>query len=91
MVHEPCREGEAQYYAGPGRIGNQDMMHIENSQIVPLYLLLKRREEELDRNLQVLYHKLQRELFSILSIEEMESLEELYRDDVEVLEKRGYV
>ncbi|MDY7029358.1 MAG: hypothetical protein SVR04_13765 [Spirochaetota bacterium] len=67
------------------------MMHIENSQIVPLYLLLKRREEELDRNLQVLYHKLQRELFSILSIEEMESLEELYRDDVEVLEKRGYV
>lgn len=67
------------------------MMHIENSQIVPLYLLLKRREEDLDRNLQVLYHKLQRELFSILSIEEMESLEELYRDDVEVLEKRGYV
>lgn len=67
------------------------MIQIGNSQIVALYLLLKRHEEELDRNLQVLYHNIQRELFSILSIEEMESLEELYKNDVEVLEKRGYV
>ncbi|MGC9311630.1 MAG: hypothetical protein ACP5IA_02975 [Sediminispirochaetaceae bacterium] len=67
------------------------MIQIENSQIVALYLLLKSHEEELDRNLQVLYHNMQRELFSILSIEEMESLEELYKNDVEVLEKRGYV
>jgi len=67
------------------------MMRIQNSQIVALYLLLKRHEDELDRNLQVLYHNMQKELFSILSIEEMESLEELYKNDVEVLEKRGYV
>ena len=67
------------------------MITIENSQIVALYLLLKRHEDELDRNLQVLYHNIQRELFSILSIEEMESLEELYKNDVEVLEKRGYI
>lgn len=66
-------------------------MRIQNSQIVALYLLLKRHEDELDRNLQVLYHNMQKELFSILSIEEMESLEELYKNDVEVLEKRGYV
>ncbi len=67
------------------------MISIENTQIVALYLLLKRHEEELDRNLQVLYHNIQRELFSVLSIEEMESLEELYKNDVEVLEKRGYI
>jgi len=67
------------------------MIQIENKQLIALYLLLKRHEEELDRNLQTLYVKMQKELFSVLSIEEMESLEKLYLDDVEVLEKRGYI
>jgi len=67
------------------------MIQIGNAQIVALYLLMKQHEEELDTGLQVLYNTLQKELFSVLSIEEMESLNELYKNDVEVLEKRGYI
>ncbi len=67
------------------------MIQLEGKDIVGLYLQLKKHEEELDHNLQVLYHTFQRELFSVLSIEEIESIEELYQKDVEVLEKRGYI
>jgi len=51
------------------------MIEIKSRQLIGLYLFLHRREDELDEPLQQLYNELQRDLFSYLSIEEMESLE----------------
>ncbi len=67
------------------------MIELKSRQTVALYLFLKQREDELDDPLLQLYNELQRKLFSYLSIEEMESLEELYKNNVDVLEQRGYI
>lgn len=67
------------------------MIEMKSRQMVALYLFLKQREDELDEPLLQLYNELQRNLFSYLSIEEMESLEELYKNNVDVLEQRGYI
>jgi hypothetical protein len=67
------------------------MIEIKSRQLIGLYLFLSRREDELDGPLQQLYNELQRDLFSYLSIEEMESLEELYKNNIDVLLQRGYI
>ena len=67
------------------------MIELKSRQIVALYLFLKHREDELDETLLQLYNEIQRKLFSYLSIEEMESLEELYKNNVDVLQQRGYI
>lgn len=67
------------------------MITMKSRQTVALYLFLKHREDELDEPLLQLYNELQQKLFSYLSIEEMESLEELYKNNVDVLEQRGYI
>jgi hypothetical protein len=67
------------------------MIEMKSRQMVALYLFLKQREDELDEPLLQLYNELQRNLFTYLSIEEMESLEELYKNNVDVLEQRGYI
>lgn len=67
------------------------MIGLKSRQLVALYLFLKHREDELDDPLLQLYDELQRNLFSFLSIEEMESLEELYKNNIDVLEQRGYI
>ena len=67
------------------------MIELKSRQIVALYLFLKHREDELDEPLLQLYNEIQRKLFSYLSIEEMESLEELYKNNIGVLEQRGYI
>lgn len=67
------------------------MIEIKSRQLIGLYLFLNQREAELDEPLQQLYNELQRDLFSYLSIEEMESLEELYKNNIDVLKERGYI
>lgn len=67
------------------------MIQVEKKEIIALYLLMQRHEEELDSVLQNIYMKLQQNLFNSLSIEEIESLEELYKNKIDVLEKRGYI
>lgn len=67
------------------------MIEIKSRQLIGLYLFLNRREDELDEPLQQLYNELQRDLFSYLSIEEIESLEELYKNNIDVLQQRGYI
>ena len=67
------------------------MIEIKSRQVIGLYLFLSSREDELDEPLQQLYNELQRNLFSYLSIEEIESLEELYKNNIDVLQERGYI
>ena len=67
------------------------MIELKSRQIIALYLFLKNREDELDDSLTSLYNELQRNLFLYLSIEEMESLEDLYKNNVDVLDERGYI
>jgi len=67
------------------------MIEIKSRQLIGLYLFLHRREDELDEPLQQLYNELQRNLFLYLSIEEIESLEELYKNNIDVLQQRGYI
>ncbi|HDQ14908.1 MAG TPA: hypothetical protein ENN41_08870 [Sediminispirochaeta sp.] len=67
------------------------MISLENRDVIALFLFLREREDELDGVLQGLYQRLQRDLFEKLSIEEMESLEDLYQNKIEVLKKRGYI
>jgi len=67
------------------------MIEIKSRQLIGLYLFLHRREDELDEPLQQLYNELQRSLFLYLSIEEIESLEELYKNNIDVLQQRGYI
>ena len=67
------------------------MISLRGKQLVALYLLMQSNEEELDQTLQVLFHKIQQDLFTELSIEEMENLEDLYKNKIDVLEKRGYI
>ena len=67
------------------------MIQLGSRHTVALYLFMKNREEELDETLQQLYDELQRNLFHYLSIEEMESLAELYEKKVDVLGERGYI
>lgn len=67
------------------------MISLSGKQVVALYLMLQKHEEDLDPNLQVLFNRIQGELFTSLSIEEMETLEELYKNKIDVLEKRGYI
>ncbi len=64
-------------------------MDLSDREIVGIYIFLKRREEELDDTLFSFYTRLQRLLYEELSIEEMESIEELYREKVDILNRRG--
>ena len=67
------------------------MIELKSRQTIALYLFLKNREDELDQALLELYNEIQRNLFLYLSIEEIESLEELYKNNIDVLEEIGYI
>jgi hypothetical protein len=64
-------------------------MDVSDREMVGLYIFLKRREEELDDTLFSLYTRLQRQLYGELSIEDMESIETLYREKVDIFNRRG--
>ena len=66
------------------------MIQLESMEATGLYLLLKKREKELDPNLLLLFNRLESILYENLSIEELEDLQNLYKENIDVLEQRGY-
>ena len=55
------------------------------SETLGLYILLRRREEELDEAMVALFDRLERYLYDRLSIEQIERIETMYEDEIEVL------
>ncbi len=49
-------------------------MTIEREQYISIYILLSRHEEELDIPLQILKGRIEKELYTFMSIEEIENL-----------------
>jgi two-component SAPR family response regulator len=62
-------------------------MEMSGRELMGLYLFLQAREEELDHSLYSLYNRLQRRLCEELSIDEMERIEKLYKENVDVFKK----
>jgi len=63
-------------------------MDFEGNELVSIYLLLIKNEENLDNIQQSIRYKVEKEIFKHLSIEEMESIGELYEKKVDVLSKK---
>ncbi|MCK5153229.1 MAG: hypothetical protein KAQ93_02630 [Spirochaetales bacterium] len=63
-------------------------MNIESNELIAIYLLLLENEEKLDTNQQFVRYKIEKEIFKHLSIEEMESIGDLYAKKVDVLGKK---
>ena len=65
------------------------METLSGREIVGVYLFLKAREGELDEILTKLMMRVEKSLYSRLSIDEFERLSDLYRDNVDVFEEKG--
>ena len=65
------------------------METLTGREIVGVYLFLKSREEELDDVLTKLMMRMEKSLYSKLSIEEFERLPDLYSSNVDVFEEKG--
>lgn len=63
-------------------------MNIEGNELIGIYLLLIKNEEILDNYQQSVRYKIEKEIFRYLSIEEMETIGELYGKKVDVLGKK---
>jgi hypothetical protein len=63
-------------------------MTLEGNELLSIYLLLMKNEAILDYNQQSVKNKLEKVLFKYLSIEEIESIGELYEKKVDVLGKK---
>lgn len=61
------------------------MIDLSNREIVGLYLVLSKQEEDLDLNLQMLANRIEKYIFDKISIQELEKLEELYKRGIDVL------
>lgn len=64
------------------------MIVLQGNELVAVYLLLKENEEKLDHVQLSIKNKAEKILFEALSIEELESIEDLYKKNVDVLEKK---
>ncbi|MCK5673812.1 MAG: hypothetical protein KAH95_10580 [Spirochaetales bacterium] len=63
-------------------------MDINGSELIAIYLLLIKNEENIDNNQQSVRFKIEKEIFKYLSIEEMETIGDLYAKKVDVLGKK---
>jgi len=63
-------------------------MHIDGNDLISIYLLLKQNDEKLDNIQQSILYKIEKEIFRSLSIEELESIGDLYAKKVDVLRKK---
>lgn len=63
-------------------------MNIEGNELISIYLMLIENEGNLDTNQQLVKYKIEKEIFRYLSIEEMETIGELYAKKVDVLGKK---
>jgi hypothetical protein len=57
------------------------MVTVEGRELIGLYLFLKDREPELDMRLRSLVDRLEQVLFTRLSIDDFENLEEKYKNN----------
>jgi len=62
---------------------------LSGREIVGVYLFLKQREEQLDDLLSKLMARMEKSLYSELSIDEFERLADLYRSNVDVFKEKG--
>ena len=65
------------------------MILLQGNDLVALYILLLKNESLLDKNQQKIKNRIEKILFECLSIEEIESIEELYKKNVDVLGKKS--
>ncbi len=63
-------------------------MNIEGKELISIFLILVKNENILDQNQHLVKMKIEKELFNCLSIDEMETLGELYEKKVDILEKK---
>lgn len=63
-------------------------MNFEGNELISIYLLLLENDENIDTTQQFVRYKIEKEIFKYLSIEEMESIGELYAKKVDVLGKK---
>ncbi|MDA3940014.1 MAG: hypothetical protein PF693_12040 [Spirochaetia bacterium] len=63
-------------------------MNIDGNELIAIYLLLQDNEKKLDNIQQSIKYKAEKEIFKYLSIEEMESIGELYAKKVDVFRKK---
>jgi len=62
---------------------------LQGNDFVGVYLLLQKNEGSLDKNQLRVKQKMEKILFESLSIEEIESIEKLYKKNVDVLAKKS--
>ncbi|MEA1911939.1 MAG: hypothetical protein U9N32_09750 [Spirochaetota bacterium] len=63
-------------------------MVFDGNDLIAIYILMQKNEEKLDKNQTLLKYKIEKEIFLYLSIEEMETIGELYEKKVDVLSKK---
>ena len=63
-------------------------MNIDGNELIGIYMMLIKNEGNLDTNQQLVRYKIEKEIFKYLSIEEMETIGELYAKKVDVLGKK---
>ncbi|MCF6335540.1 MAG: hypothetical protein L3J12_07340 [Spirochaetales bacterium] len=63
-------------------------MVLKGNRLISIYLILKKNEDILDRNQQSVKFAMEKEIFNQLSIEEMESIQDLYEKQVDILGKK---
>ncbi len=63
-------------------------MNIEGNELISIYILLLKNQDNLDNKQQSVKYNIEKEIFKNLSIEEMESIGELYAKKVDVLGKK---
>ncbi len=64
------------------------MIILQGKELVAVYLLLKKDDSDLDPAQLSVKNRIEKVLFESLSIEEIESIEELYKKNVDVLGKK---
>lgn len=64
------------------------MILLQGNDLVGIYLLLIKNEENLDKIQLSVKNRIEKVLFECLSIEEIEAIEELYKKNVDVLGKK---
>ncbi len=65
------------------------MILLQGNDLIAVYILLLKNETSLDTNQMGIKNKIEKILFERLSIEEIESIEELYKKNVDVLGKKS--
>jgi hypothetical protein len=63
---------------------------LSGAEIVALYVFLRGRQADLDERLAGVYDRLERYLYDRLSIEEIEQIDRIYKNNIEVLLRNIY-